>query len=300
MLIVGKKNSQKTYSIYQVQVRWSSLGKEGFFKQWCYVCSTGLWVADTVRALLGLFICRVTLGMAAMPVKSVNKHRAEQLWDVFRDRTWNTEGRTWKLEVTGEEEQGCWLCIQLQCWGWEWKLPLKCRSFRGHGPELLLSACGNTIVEDKENHPIYLGNLLYILSSLVLDGDRLIFVYTIGYTLQCHNSSLSTHLISFLIFFFVLNCTSIFVVIPVLTAFQVFLCRKTMAHGKTILIMLFFFFFTVLFNYFHQFVLIFTAEVPPALALVWSVFKSQTVWLVYIRWKLSNEKNKEKILTSVT
>lgn len=43
-------------------------------------------------------------------------------------------------------------------------------------------------------------------------------------------------------FFFVLNCTSIFVVIPVLTAFQVFLCRKTMAHGKTILIMLFFFF----------------------------------------------------------
>lgn len=242
MLIVGKKNSQKTYSIYQAQVRWSSLGKEGFFKQWCYVCSTGLWVADTVRALLGLFICRVTLGMAAMPVKSVNKHRAEQLWDVFRDRTWNTEGRTWKLEVTGEEEQGCWLCIQLQCWGWEWKLPLKCRSFRGHGPELLLSACGNTIVEDKENHPIYLGNLLYILSSLVLDGDRLIFVYTIGYTLQCHNSSLSTHLISFLIFF-VLNCTSIFVVIPVLTAFQVFLCRKTMAHGKTILIMLFFFFY---------------------------------------------------------
>lgn len=176
--------------------------KGRLFKQWCYICSTGLWVADTVRALLGLFICRVTLGMAAMPVKSVNKHRAEQLWDVFRDRTWNMEGRTWKLEVTGEEEQGCWLCIQLQCWGREWKLPLKCKSFRGHGSELLLSDCGNTIMENKENRPIYLGNLLYILSSLVLNGDSLIFVYTIGYALQCHNSSLSTHLISFLIFFF--------------------------------------------------------------------------------------------------
>lgn len=73
-----------------------------------------------------------------------------------------------------------------------------------------------------------------------------------------------------------------------------------MAHGKTILIMLYFFFFNCDFNYFHQFVLIFTAEVPLALALVWSVFKSQRVWLVYIRWKLSNEKNKEKILTSIT
>lgn len=29
--------------------------------------------ANTGRALLGLFICRATLGMAAMPAKSVNK-----------------------------------------------------------------------------------------------------------------------------------------------------------------------------------------------------------------------------------
>lgn len=61
-------------------------------------------------ALHRLFICRATLGMAAMPVKSVNKPRAELLWDVFRDRTWNLERRTRKLEeVAGEEEQGCWL-----------------------------------------------------------------------------------------------------------------------------------------------------------------------------------------------
>lgn len=236
-----------------------------------------------------------------MPVKSVNKHRAEQLWDVFRDRTWNMEGRTWKLEVTGEEEQGCWLCIQLQCWGREWKLPLKCKSFRGHGSELLLSDCGNTIMENKENRPIYLGNLLYILSSLVLNGDSLIFVYTIGYTLQCHNSSLSTHLISFLIFFF---CFKLHFNICGYSSFNClpgFSVQKNNGtwknHPDNASI---FFFFNCDFNYFHQFVLIFTAEVPLALALVWSVFKSQRVWLVYIRWKLSNEKNKEKILTSIT
>lgn len=43
-----------------------------------------------------------------MPAKSVNKPRAELLWEVFGDRAWNAEGRTWKLEeVAGEEEQGC-------------------------------------------------------------------------------------------------------------------------------------------------------------------------------------------------
>jgi len=44
--------------------------------------------------------------MAAMPVTSVNKPRAERLWDVFRDKAWNVEGRTWKPDVAGEEEQG--------------------------------------------------------------------------------------------------------------------------------------------------------------------------------------------------
>lgn len=53
-----------------------------------------------------------------------------------------------------------------------------------------------------------------------------------------------------------------------------------MAHGKNILITLPF--LSVLFNYFHQFVLIFTAEVLPALALVWSVFKSQTEFGLFI------------------
>lgn len=44
-----------------------------------------------------------------MPVKSVNKPRAELLGEVFGGRAWNVEGRTWRLEeVAGEEEQGCW------------------------------------------------------------------------------------------------------------------------------------------------------------------------------------------------
>lgn len=63
-------------------------------------------LGNTGRALPGLFICRTTLGMAAMPVTSVNKPRAERLWDVFRDKAWNVEGRAWKPDVAGEEEQG--------------------------------------------------------------------------------------------------------------------------------------------------------------------------------------------------
>lgn len=148
-------------------------------------------LGNTGRALPGLFICRTTLGMAAMPVKSVNKPRAEQLWDVFGDKAWNTEGRTWKPDVAGEEEQGYWLQIERQCWGWEWKFPPKHESLQGHGfeTELLLFACSNSeaIIGDKENCPIALAHLLYLLS--VLNGYSLIFVCTIGHMLQWHGSS---------------------------------------------------------------------------------------------------------------
>lgn len=44
-----------------------------------------------------------------MPVKPVNKPRAELLWEVFGGRAWNVEERTWRHEeVAGEEEQGSW------------------------------------------------------------------------------------------------------------------------------------------------------------------------------------------------
>lgn len=150
-----------------------------------------------------------------MPVKSVNKPRVELLWDVFRDTVWNMEGRTWKLEVADEEEQGCRLLIRLRLSGWQWKLPLRCKPWKGHASEteLLPSGCSNsqTIPEqERKNRPVTLARLLRVfLSFPVLNGYRLGFVRITGHALQWYNSShyLLKSFISSLFLIVVLNCT---------------------------------------------------------------------------------------------
>lgn len=232
-----------------------------------------------------------------MPVTSVNKPRAERLWDVFRDKAWNVEGRTWKPDVAGEEEQGYWLQIELQCWGWEWKLPPKRESLQGHGSETerLLSACSNSkaITGDKENCPMALAHLLYLLS--VLNGYSLIFVYYRTYVATAWQLSLCTPKLNFPFdfFFVVLNCTYTRVTIPAFTAFQILLCRKTNGTRKNRPKSTCIFFYCA----FYLSLLVHSSIYSwSSTSLGFGTVCFQILnraWFDYIRWKFSNEKRKK-------